>query len=160
MCTGKYNWSMSRIVMAIVVQYASLAAFMGWSLYVWIHVDEYGSQPECNNHIKYVIMFVNVRATVPWLRGLTIAGIVGGAVALVVVFGVHSVVLFAIRRAKREGAERAEEMDSVTMLEQPEGFTISFPLLLCVVYVFLFYPTLTYDCSVLRYTPRSCWSLR
>ena len=43
-----------------------------WSLYVWIKDSRFGPQPECNHLVKYVIVFVSVRATINWLRILTI----------------------------------------------------------------------------------------
>ena len=42
--------------------------FFPWSLYVWIKVSKFGSQPECNHLVKYVFFFVTVRATANWLR--------------------------------------------------------------------------------------------
>jgi len=39
-----------------------------WLLYVWIKDSRFGSQPECNHLVKYVLVFVSVRATVNWLR--------------------------------------------------------------------------------------------
>ena len=46
--------------------------FPVWSLYVWIKDSRFGPQPECNHLVKYVIVFVSVRATINWLRILTI----------------------------------------------------------------------------------------
>ena len=49
-----------------------LLIFPVWSLYVWIKDSRFGPQPECNHLVKYVIVFVSVRATINWLRILTI----------------------------------------------------------------------------------------
>jgi hypothetical protein len=133
--------------MGVFLQFASVVAFTGWGLYLWVHVNDYGSNSDCNDQIKYVIMFITVRATVPWLRGLWIAALVLSAVGLMIKFGVQAVVLFAMRRVAEE--ERAEETNSITggsirtgaqshaemepVIGKPWYLKISIPLLLCVV---------------------------
>jgi hypothetical protein len=57
----------------IAVQTLSTLLFIAWLLYVWIKDSKFGSQPECNHLVKYVLFFVNVRATETWLRILFIA---------------------------------------------------------------------------------------
>jgi hypothetical protein len=79
--------------LGVLIQYVSVAAFAAWSLYLWVHVKDYGSQPECNDQIKYVIFFVTVRATAPWLRKLWIAALALSAVGLMVWFGTKAVKL-------------------------------------------------------------------
>jgi hypothetical protein len=137
--------------MGVFLQFASVIAFTGWALYVWVHVNDYGSQSQCNDQIKYYIMFVPVRATAPWLRGLWIAVLVLSAVGLFIKFGVQAVLLFAMRRAAEE--ERAEETNSITgrstrtgaqsqaelevnmpTIGKPWYLRISIPLLLYVVF--------------------------
>jgi hypothetical protein len=136
--------------MGVFLQFASVIAFTGWGLYLWVHVNNYGSNSECNDQIKYVIMFVTVRATVPWLRGLWIAALVISAAGLMVKFGIQAVILFAMRRVAEE--ERAEDTNSITggsirtgahaemepTIGKPWYLKISIPLLLYV--VFFSYP--------------------
>ncbi|KAF8314259.1 hypothetical protein DL93DRAFT_2097361 [Clavulina sp. PMI_390] len=51
-----------------------------WAMYVWIKAPSFGASlfpsgdPRCNDTVKYVILFVNIRATVPWARWLSVAG--------------------------------------------------------------------------------------
>jgi len=134
--------------MGVFLQFASVIAFTGWGLFLWVHVNDYGSNSQCNDQIKYVIMFVTVRATVPWLRGLWIATLVLSAVGLMINFGIQATILFAMRRAAEE--ERAEETDSITgrstrtgaqsqeemqpTIGKPWYLKISIPLLSCVVF--------------------------
>ena len=147
---GKYHWTTSRVVMGVLIQFVSVIAFTAWGLYMWVHVNDIGSDPKCNvnDKIKYVIFFVTIRATEPWLRGLWIAALVLSAVGLMLSFGAKAVVLYTMRRMEQE--ERAEEMTSnarrVTPTESPETrpeaeteesekqwyFHVSIPLLLCV----------------------------
>ena len=136
--------------MGTFVQFASVVAFTAWGLYFWVHVKDYGSQPECNDKIKYVILFFTVRATAPWLRGVWIAVLVLSAVGLMVRFGLQATILFAMQGAEEE--ERAEEMNTVTRrstrtgtqsqaetevsaptVVKPWYWDISISLLLCVV---------------------------
>ena len=136
--------------MGVFVQFASVVAFTGWGLYLWIHVDNYGSQPKCNDRIKYVVLFFTVRATKPWLRGIWIAALVLSAVGLMINFVIHTTLLLVGRSAGDE--ERAGETNSITRhstrtgaqsqaetemnMSKPWYLAISYPLLLCVLYLF------------------------
>ena len=40
---------------------------------MWIKGSAFGSQPQCSHLIKYVLLFVNIRVTVHWLRIMFIA---------------------------------------------------------------------------------------
>jgi hypothetical protein len=82
--------------MGVFLQFASVVAFLGWALYIWIHVKNLGSNPDCNNQFKYVIMFVTFRATVPWLCTFWIAILVVSTVGLLIKFAIQVAVLFAI----------------------------------------------------------------
>jgi len=134
--------------MGVFVQFASVVAFTGWGLFLWVHVNNYGSQPLCNDQIKYVVLFFTVRATAPWLRGIWIAALVLSAVGLMIKFVIHAVLLLAVRRAGEE--ERAGETNSITRhsttgaqsqaetevnVQKPWYLAISYPLLLCVLYL-------------------------
>jgi hypothetical protein len=52
----------------IAVQMSSTILFLYWLLYVWIKGSKFGSQPECNQLVKFVLLFFNVMATENWLR--------------------------------------------------------------------------------------------
>ena len=62
--------------------------FTGWLLYVWIKGSDFGSQQACNHLVKYVLLFIDIRATVTWLRALFIMYLVITAFALLFKFGV------------------------------------------------------------------------
>jgi len=113
-------------------------------LCLWVHVNNYASQPLCNDQLKYVVLFF----TAPWLRGIWIAALVLSAVGLMIKFVIHAVLLLAVRRAGEE--ERAGETDSITRhsttgaqsqaetevnVQKPWYLAISYPLLLCVLYL-------------------------
>lgn len=55
------------------------ALIVSWWLYVWITAPTFGSSVinpashKCNHTVKYFLLFVKVRATVPWLRWMTVA---------------------------------------------------------------------------------------
>lgn len=138
--------------MGVFIQFASVVAFTGWGLYLWINVDTYGSraQPQCNDRIKYVVLFFTVRATAPWLRGLWIAALVLSAVGLMIKFGTQAMLLLLMRRAGEE--EQAGETNAITRhstrtgaqsqaeetemdVLKPWYLSISYPLLLYVLYL-------------------------
>jgi hypothetical protein len=57
-----------RMRTSIAVQMSSTVPFLYWLLYVWIKGSKFGSQPECNQLVKFVLLFFNVMATENWLR--------------------------------------------------------------------------------------------
>ena len=75
-----------KVTFAVQV-FQVLVVFTPWSLYVWIKDTQFGSQPECNNLIKYVVLFINVRATVRWLRILSIVSLASGTFSSLVGLG-------------------------------------------------------------------------
>ena len=105
MCLGKYKWSRSRFVVGVLAQFVTVIGFTGWALYLWFHVKDYGSQNTqsgCNDRVIYVLMFVSIRATKPWLRDSWIAVIIASAVGLLIRFGTSAFYRFA----REEGGER------------------------------------------------------
>ena len=61
--------------------------FTVWLLYVWIKGNNFGSQQACNHLVKYALLFIDIRATVIWLRVLFIIYLVITACALLFSFG-------------------------------------------------------------------------
>jgi hypothetical protein len=57
-----------RTQVIAVIQLFTTMVFTIWLLYVWIKDSHFGSQPECNNLVKYVFFFVSIRATTTWIR--------------------------------------------------------------------------------------------
>jgi len=56
----------------VVIQKITTLMFTIWLLYVWINDRSFGSLPQCNHLVKYVILFVKVPATATWIRVLFI----------------------------------------------------------------------------------------
>jgi len=99
-----------RMKIFIAVQTFSTVVFTIWLLYVWIKDSSFGSQPECNHLVKYVLFFADVRATVTWLRVLFIIYLVASACTLLFRFGVIlSVYLKGVRKNIREAVGVAEQ---------------------------------------------------
>ena len=90
-----------RMKIFIGVQAFSTAMFTVWLLYVWIKDSDFGSQPECNHLVKYVLLFADVRATVTWLRVLFIIYLIGNACTLLFRFGV--IISVFTNRSLRKG---------------------------------------------------------
>jgi magnesium-transporting ATPase (P-type) len=123
--TGKYNWTRSRIAMGVVIQFALIIAFTTWAVYVWARVEHFGSQPNLNDELKYVLMFVNIKATSSWLRGVWITTLITSAIVLVITFGINALALFAMRHDGEEAAGESEWY-----------FFISIPQMMCVICFF------------------------
>ncbi len=62
--------------------------FTVWLLYVWIKGSNFGSQQACNHLVKYPLLFIDIRATVTWLRVFFIMYLVITACLLLFKFGV------------------------------------------------------------------------
>ena len=99
--------------MAVLLQFVLIVSFIAWGSYLWANVKDFGSQPECNDRIKYVILFFAVRATAPWLRLLWIAiFVILSAQILVNLFGSVAIYFFVKREVKRGVEEWSQEVDS------------------------------------------------
>jgi len=109
--SNKSHWSKGRIVTGLFMRSASLAAFVGWGLYFWIRVKDFGTRPGCNlnDQVKYVIVFKDVPATAAWLRGLCIAIIAVIGMGPMIGFAFTAAYLFTIakRSEEEDGAEQA-----------------------------------------------------
>ncbi|KAF8341135.1 hypothetical protein F5887DRAFT_385657 [Amanita rubescens] len=79
---NKINFTF-RILISFVMTYGSVMLFTGYAFYVWATAPTFGTNPECNNEIKYIFFFVSVRATVGWLRKLWMVGL-GATLGLMV----------------------------------------------------------------------------
>jgi hypothetical protein len=72
----------------IGVQTFTTVVFTVWLLFVWIKGGNFGSQQACNHLVKYPLLFIDIRATVTWLRVFFIMYLVITACALLFNFGV------------------------------------------------------------------------
>jgi hypothetical protein len=116
----------------ITIQTFSTVVFTVWLLYVWIKDSNFGSQPQCNHLVKYVLLFADVKVTMTWLRVLFIIYLVINACTLLFRFGVIlSVYMENLRNdfhdkvrnvVARPGAERVEqpEQENVRQETNPE----------------------------------------
>jgi len=84
----RYNQTDFRLKVFIGVQTFTTVVFTVWLLYVWIKGSNFGSQQACNHLVKYVLLFIDIRATVTWLRVFFIIYLVITACALLFNFGV------------------------------------------------------------------------
>jgi hypothetical protein len=117
-----------RMKIYIAIQTFSTVVFTIWLLYVWIKDSSFGSQPECNHLVKYVLLFADVRATVTWLRVLFIIYLVTSACTLLFRFGVIlSVYLEGVREdihekvRKAVGGTSSERQEQQGQPEQEDG---------------------------------------
>jgi uncharacterized protein YneF (UPF0154 family) len=116
---GRYQWTTSRAVMALLVHLVSLISLIAWGFYLWVNVKHYGSQPECNHEIKYVVFFCTVRATANWLRHVWIAVLaIPCAFIGIMLFGMTATTLFFLKRLKKE--RRARESNSTVRRATPQ----------------------------------------
>lgn len=133
--------------MGIAIQFLLVVAFTAWGVYMWADVKKFGSQPDLNDQVKYVLMFVNIRATASGLRGCWITALVVSALVLVITFGLNGLALYTMRHE-----EVSEETDES---EREWYFYISYTQILCVI-CFLPLGVLTNYCIGPQYTLLSC----
>ncbi|KAH9002861.1 hypothetical protein EDB83DRAFT_2468442 [Lactarius deliciosus] len=84
-----------KMKLTIAIQILSLLIFYPWSFYMWINAPRFGAQPECNDLVKFVLVFYTFQATVLWARYLcmTILAMTTFALLcnLIVIFAVYKV---------------------------------------------------------------------
>ncbi|KAF8314205.1 hypothetical protein DL93DRAFT_2228034 [Clavulina sp. PMI_390] len=79
-----------RVAFYIVTMWSAVGLLVSWSMYVWITAPSFGisalpsGDPQCNDSVKYVILFMNVRATVAWARWLAVTGFSLGALGVLI----------------------------------------------------------------------------
>lgn len=85
----KFVWSSEtdfQMRIYLLMHAFGIIVFFIWYLYAAIDGTKFGSQPECNHLVIFVIFyFFNVRATVTWFRAITIVFFVG-AIPLLLLF--------------------------------------------------------------------------
>ncbi|KAH9011989.1 hypothetical protein EDB84DRAFT_988567 [Lactarius hengduanensis] len=103
--SGVFKWTLTHIQLGAVSQITTLGAFLAWSIYVWANAVTFGSAPECNGKIEYILWYHSVSATAPWVRKFWVIGL--GVTTGFVVLGIIGAVLL-IRWAGREGISEDE----------------------------------------------------
>ena len=128
--------------MGIVLQFVLVIAFTAWAVYMWAHVERFGSQSYLNNDVKY-LLFRDVRATKPWLRYLWIVVLVASALILMIISGINGLALYTMRHEEEE--QETKESEKVWYC------FISCTQILCVIR-FLPHDVLTNYCIESQYT--------
>jgi len=105
----------------ITIQTFSTVVFTVWLLYVWIKDSNFGSQPQCNHLVKYVLLFADVKVTMTWLRVLFIIYLVINACTLLFRFGVIlSVYMENLRNDLHDKVRNVVTGPGAERVEQPE----------------------------------------
>jgi len=70
--TGRYKPTSPRRLWTLFITVCIVLMFQSWALYIWATATSFGPQDtvQCNNQIKYIFVFVSIRATALWLRVL------------------------------------------------------------------------------------------
>jgi len=72
---GHYPRSSSRVIAFTWLYYLATCGFLASTIYLFATAPTYGSQPECNSTIIYVIFGVNIPATAPIFRWIVVASV-------------------------------------------------------------------------------------
>ena len=116
---GRYHWTTSRAAIGFLLQLLSFISLIAWGFYLWVDVKHFGSQPECNDQIKYVVLFCTVRATANWLRHVWIAIFaIPCALVAVMLFGMTATIIFILKRLKKQ--RRAGGSNSTVQRTTPQ----------------------------------------
>jgi hypothetical protein len=121
MHVGKYKWTRARFIIGVIAQFITVIAFTGWGLYLWVNVKDYGSQNQCNDEVKYVLMFVSIRATKPWLRVLWIVVLVASAAGFLLWYRQMLSFSLALRDVEKTDKEKGGERGGDEGSEGEEG---------------------------------------
>ncbi|KAH9175723.1 hypothetical protein EDB89DRAFT_1903552 [Lactarius sanguifluus] len=90
---GVFKWTLTHIRLGAISQIMTLRAFFAWSIYVRANAVTFGSAPECNEKIKYILSYHSISATAPWVWKFWVIGL--GVMAGLVVLGIITVVQFS-----------------------------------------------------------------
>src|ERR1700730_1284311 len=85
MISPKHNF---RMKIFIAVQMTCTFAFLIWLLFVWNNPSTFGSQPECNHLVKFVLFFFNIMATDSQLASLVTGYVITYLTGMLFVFSV------------------------------------------------------------------------
>ena len=88
------------IPIAILQTWVVFTLLLCWIVYVWVTAPTFGAASVCNDATIYVILFVNVRATIGWLRWFFVT------VAAITLFVMLYMPLFAILALWNLGTHR------------------------------------------------------
>ena len=105
---GNYQWTTGRFFIVNLLQFLSAMGSTAWGLYVWANVADYGSQPACNDQIKYIFIFKFERATESRVQKLWIVII---ALNAAVFMYVHARTAYLLSVGKLVMKEQADEPD-------------------------------------------------
>ncbi|KAH9029243.1 hypothetical protein EDB85DRAFT_1535791 [Lactarius pseudohatsudake] len=98
-----------KMKLTIAIQILSLLIFYPWSFYMWINAPRFGAQPECNDLVKFVLVFYTFQATVLWARYLcmTILAMTTFALLcnLIVIFAVYRVHKVVVQPPSDDGSD-------------------------------------------------------
>lgn len=69
---GRYKPTSPRRLWTLFITVCVALMFQSWALYIWATAPTFGPQESvhCSDQIKYIFVFVSVRATALWLRVL------------------------------------------------------------------------------------------
>jgi hypothetical protein len=88
----EYTWSSNwkhnlPMPIYLLMHVFGVIVFFIWSLYVFVVDRKFGPQSSCNHFIKFVLFFVNARATESWFRVTILVIFSIGVPALLLILG-------------------------------------------------------------------------
>ncbi|KAF8319742.1 hypothetical protein DL93DRAFT_2074727 [Clavulina sp. PMI_390] len=114
---GEYRATTGRTIFHHISAWALGGLFAAWWLYVWSTAPSFGAgnynsgDTSCNSTIKYVVMFVNVRALVAWIRWPAVAF---GIIMALVAVAIPLFMMWWIPREQKAQEESAKRIDAIT----------------------------------------------
>ena len=117
---GKYYSGRIGAVVFAFLQQVFICGFMVWDIHLFATAPTYGSQPECNGSIIYVIFGVNVPATSPIFRWLVVA-----AMGVLLFFSMVSVLGMTRGCCSSRGEETGHEAENPGEAERHRNPTAS-----------------------------------
>ncbi|KAF9507450.1 hypothetical protein BS47DRAFT_1277484, partial [Hydnum rufescens UP504] len=109
---GSYRPSASRLRLYWITTWMVFVLLLCWTMYMWATAPTFGPPGACNDATIYVLLFVNVRATVGWLRWIFVTA---EAIALFVLVCVPIVAILAVWNLGNSHVGRDERPNSTSM---------------------------------------------
>ncbi|KAI0248953.1 hypothetical protein BJV78DRAFT_1156176 [Lactifluus subvellereus] len=66
--SGVFRWTLTHIRLGAFIQIMTVLVYLAWSVYIAVHARTFGSSPQCNSRVQYILFDHPISATTPWWR--------------------------------------------------------------------------------------------
>lgn len=102
---GVFKWTLTHFRLGAFIQITTVSVYLAWSIYIAANARTFGSSPQCNSQVQYLLLDHAISATTPSLRKFWVISVC--ITAGWVVIGIIAAI-FATRWASWKGVRAAD----------------------------------------------------